>query len=43
MILMLQEILVYIFVAIALAFLVRKFFFKSGRNKNGDCGPDCKC
>jgi len=41
--LMLQEILVYVFVAVALAFLVRKFFFKPGAKNNKGCGPDCKC
>ena len=40
---MFQEILVYIFVAIAFAFLVRKFFFKSGGNNDSGCGPDCNC
>jgi hypothetical protein len=39
----LQEILVYIALAVALAFLIRKFFFK--KKKSGkNCGSDdCGC
>jgi len=36
-----QEILTYIVLVIAVAFLIRKFFFKS--KKKGNCGPDCNC
>jgi hypothetical protein len=37
-----QEILVYIVVAGAIAFLVKKFLFK--KKKSGDCGSgDCGC
>ncbi|MDX1828473.1 MAG: FeoB-associated Cys-rich membrane protein [Lutibacter sp.] len=36
-----QEILTYIVLVIAVAFLIRKFFFKP--KKKGNCGPDCNC
>jgi hypothetical protein len=35
-----QEILVYIALTIAVAFLVKKYFFKK---KKGNCDPDCGC
>lgn len=35
-----QEILVYIALAIAIGFFVKKFFFKSKKNKNRDPGCD---
>jgi glycopeptide antibiotics resistance protein len=39
---MLQEIIAFIVLGIALAFLIRKFFFKNKSNKN--CGnDDCGC
>lgn len=39
---MVQEILAYAILALAVAFLVRKFFFK--RKKGKDCGSgDCGC
>ena len=38
-----QEIIAYALVAGAVAFLVKKFFFKK-RKKAGDCGSDdCGC
>ena len=39
---MIQEILVYVGVLLALVFLVRKFFYKSKKN-DGNCDTDCKC
>jgi hypothetical protein len=36
-----QEILVYIALFAAVAFLVRKFFFPPKKQKN--CGGDCGC
>jgi hypothetical protein len=36
-----QEILVYIALALAIGFLVKKYFFKS--KKNGNCDPGCGC
>ena len=36
-----QDILVYIALGVAIAFLVKKFFFKSKKNKGGNCDPDC--
>ncbi len=39
---MIQEILVYIFLAMAVFFLVKKFFFKT-KKKDGDCDIDCNC
>jgi len=39
---MIQDILTYITLGIAVAFLVRKFFFKKKKiDKN--CGEDCNC
>jgi hypothetical protein len=39
---MIQEIAAYIILGIAVAFLVKKFFFK--RRKSGkNCGEDCGC
>nr|WP_148869484.1 FeoB-associated Cys-rich membrane protein [Tenacibaculum adriaticum] len=38
---MMQEILTYITIALAVAFLVRKFFFKSKKKKN--CDTNCGC
>ncbi|WP_306349562.1 FeoB-associated Cys-rich membrane protein [Flavobacterium sp. '19STA2R22 D10 B1'] len=39
---MIQEILVLVALVIAVAFLVRKFFWKKKKSKN--CGgPDCGC
>lgn len=37
-----QEILVYIALALAVLFLIKKFFFKP-KKKNGVCDTDCKC
>jgi len=39
---MLQDILTYLTLAIAVAFLVRKFFFKKKKNDK-NCGDDCNC
>ncbi|RPE00192.1 FeoB-associated Cys-rich membrane protein [Aureibaculum marinum] len=38
---MIQNILVYIAVALALFFLIRKFLFKP--KKKSGCGTDCGC
>jgi len=39
---MIQEIIAFSILVIALAFLIRKFFFKKNSNKN--CGgSDCGC
>ncbi|WP_281322942.1 FeoB-associated Cys-rich membrane protein [Flavobacterium aestivum] len=38
---MIQEIIAFIILGVALTFLIRKFFFKKKSNKNcgsGDCG-----
>lgn len=37
-----QSILAYIVLAIAVSFLVKKFFFKK-KKSNGNCGDDCNC
>jgi len=34
-----QDYLVYIALGLAVAFLIKKYFFKS--KKKGDCDPDC--
>ena len=39
---MIQEILVFITLAVAVAFLFRKFFFKKKKNDK-NCGDDCNC
>lgn len=39
---MIQEILVYVGVLLALAFLIRKFFYKP-KKKDGNCDTDCNC
>jgi hypothetical protein len=39
---MIQEILVYAFVILAIVFLVKKFFY-TPKNKKSDCDTDCKC
>ena len=39
---MIQEILVYVGVLLALVFLVRKFFYKP-KKKEGNCDTDCNC
>jgi FeoB-associated Cys-rich membrane protein len=39
---MIQEIIAYVVLGIAVAFLVKKFFFK--KKKSGkNCGEDCGC
>lgn len=38
---MIQEILVYIVLFIALGFLIKKFFLSNNAKK--DCGKDCGC
>ncbi|WP_296143619.1 FeoB-associated Cys-rich membrane protein [uncultured Flavobacterium sp.] len=39
----LQTVIMYVLVAGAFAFLVKKFFFKK-KKKSGDCGNgDCRC
>ncbi|MCF6223282.1 MAG: FeoB-associated Cys-rich membrane protein [Flavobacteriaceae bacterium] len=37
-----QQVLVYIALALAVLFLLRKYFFKS-KNKDGNCDEDCGC
>ncbi|NVK51839.1 MAG: FeoB-associated Cys-rich membrane protein [Flavobacteriaceae bacterium] len=37
-----QQIAVYIILVLAIAFLVKKFFFRSKKNKKG-CDADCGC
>ncbi len=37
-----QQVLVYIALGLAIFFLIRKYFFKSKRKKNG-CDTDCNC
>jgi len=37
-----QEILTYIILGLAIAFLVKKFFFKKKKNDK-NCGGDCNC
>jgi hypothetical protein len=39
---MIQEILVYLTLAIAVVFLVKKFFFKK-KKTDKNCGDDCGC
>jgi hypothetical protein len=39
---MVQDILVYIAVFLAIAYLVWRFYPRK-KNKDKDCGPDCKC
>jgi hypothetical protein len=36
---LMQEYLVYIALGLAIAFLIKKYFFKS--KKKGNCDPDC--
>ena len=38
---MIQDIITYALVALAVFFLVKKFFFTKKKNCGG--GPDCKC
>ena len=38
---MLQQVLVYVLLGVALLFLLRKYFFK-GKKKN-NCDTDCDC
>jgi hypothetical protein len=41
---MLQDILTYITLGIAVAFLIKKFFIKKKKNKSDkNCGDDCNC
>ena len=37
-----QEIIAYIVLIVAVSFLLRKFVFKSKKNKKG-CASDCGC
>jgi len=39
---MIQDILTYITLGIAVVFLARKFFFKK-KNSDKNCGDDCNC
>lgn len=39
---MIQEILSYLILGIAVVFLVKKFFFKKKKTDN-NCGEDCNC
>jgi len=36
-----QELIAYIFVVLAVVFLVKKYFFTDQKKKG--CGPDCGC
>ncbi|WP_089380302.1 FeoB-associated Cys-rich membrane protein [Lutibacter agarilyticus] len=36
-----QDILVYIALGLAIAFLIKKYFFKS--KKKGNCNTNCSC
>ena len=38
-----QQILVYITLAIAVGFLIRKFLWEKKPKKSGSCGDDCGC
>jgi hypothetical protein len=38
-----QEILSYVTLGVAVAFLVKKFFFKKKKKLNDNCGSDCNC
>jgi len=38
-----QEILVYITLAIAVGFLIKKFFLKKKPKSSKSCGDDCAC
>ena len=38
-----QKILVYLSLAIAVGFLVKKFFWKKRPKKSKPCGDDCAC
>lgn len=38
-----QEILVYITLAIAVGFLIKKFFWKKKDKKSTPCNDDCAC
>lgn len=40
---MLQEILAYITLAIAVVFLFKKFFIKKKKKSDKNCGDDCSC
>lgn len=39
---MIQEILIYIALALSLYYLVKRFFFRKKKSKNG-CDTDCNC
>jgi hypothetical protein len=39
---MIQDILTYLTLGIAVAFLVKKFFYKK-KKTNKNCGDDCNC
>ena len=39
---MIQEILMYVALGIAVAFLIKKFFFKK-KKSDKNCGSDCGC
>ena len=39
---MIQEILVYVGLLLAVVFLVRKFFYNP-KKKGGNCDTDCNC
>ncbi|SHO72356.1 Virus attachment protein p12 family protein [Flavobacterium cucumis] len=38
-----QQILVYLSLAIAVGFLVKKFFWKKRKKKSKPCNDDCAC
>lgn len=37
-----QDVLVYITLGLAIAYLIKKYFFKS-KNKGAKCNTDCNC
>ncbi|MFC4816478.1 FeoB-associated Cys-rich membrane protein [Flavobacterium sp. GCM10023249] len=40
---MIQQIIAFGLLAIAIAFLVKKFFFKKKKKNDKNCGNDCGC
>ncbi len=40
---MVQEILTYIALSIAIGFLIKKFLWKKSSKKSKSCGDDCAC
>jgi large-conductance mechanosensitive channel len=40
---MIQEIIAFTILGLAVGFLIKKFFWKSKKKKNCGDGPDCGC